>query len=116
MILDVQSRRAPILEHVADEDRSTATRRHDRRRLAVRLFRRNIGENVTVATRDSLDGPAVVNCQHKGCRRTIKTTLGALRKGVALECSAGHTTVIDGRKLDRDVRRFEREGKRRRFN
>jgi hypothetical protein len=46
-------------------------------------------------------------CQHEGCNRKIKTTVGALRRSPTLRCSAGHTTKLDARDFDKGVRRFE---------
>jgi hypothetical protein len=34
--------------------------------------------------------------------------MGALRRGATLRCSAGHKTVIDGRRFDKQLREFER--------
>jgi hypothetical protein len=36
--------------------------------------------------------------------------MGALRKGTTLRCSAGHKTVIDGRRFDKQLRDIERHG------
>ncbi len=56
-----------------------------------------------------LDGPAEITCQVEGCNHKIKTTLGRLRQGTTLRCSAGHETVVDGRRFDKQLRDFERK-------
>jgi hypothetical protein len=51
--------------------------------------------------------PLDFECRHEGCKRKIKTTVGALRRNPSLRCSAGHTTKVDARDFDKGVRQME---------
>jgi hypothetical protein len=46
-------------------------------------------------------------CQHEGCKRKIKTTIGALRRNPTLRCSAGHATKVNAKDLDKEIRKVE---------
>jgi hypothetical protein len=67
-----------------------------------------MGKNHTMSAMGTLDGRAEIACGVEGCNRKIKTTIGKLRRGTTLRCSAGHETVIDGRRFDKQLRDFER--------
>lgn len=53
------------------------------------------------------NSPLDFECQHEGCNRKIKTTVGALRRNPTLRCSAGHRTKVDARDFDKGVREVE---------
>jgi hypothetical protein len=67
-----------------------------------------ISDNQMMSSTGTLDGRAEITCGVEGCNGKIKTTMGALRGGTTLCCSAGHKTIIDGRRFDKQLRDFER--------